>query len=197
MPAIAVLAIICGAAFERLLKILPGWIAALLTIATIIFSIWQLPHRFWQVRSDLAFITGRIDAAQYLGENRLQPWLTRIDELQLINELTPRNARIFLLWENRRLYIERECQADSGFEASYNIQVIYDTGNEDRFHAWLLQNHYDYIYNAGMRPWSSEQYLDPRWREEYQSAYDIYRRFVEKYGETVFRKQGELIWIKP
>jgi hypothetical protein len=137
-----------------------------------------------------------MDVKEYLLSRQDRLELLRIDEVLAINEITPPDAKIFMLWENRGLYLDREYFPDISYSASYNKQLISRLGDPDQFYKWLKQNDFDYIYNARLWPWDSDKYLQPETREEFNKAELIYREFVKKYGEIVLKDQGELVKIK-
>jgi len=196
LPAIAVLALISGAAFDRLLKLLPGWGMAAAFAAAIAISAAWMPAGFWDSRTEFKFLSGELDTEQYLIANRDRIGLVRINELMAINQVAPKDAKVFMIWENRGLYLECEYSADSAFEASYAKQLITDLGRPDRLYVWLKANGFDYIYNARLPAWDSYELLPAETREEYARAYAIYREFAGQYGELVFRRNGELVKLK-
>ena len=76
------------------------------------------------------------------------------------------------------------------------IQLIVNLGSADSFHAWLKRNHFSYIYSVDMAAWKQGDYLEPKTRLEFDRADSIYQEFLQKYGEPVFKRQGELIRVK-
>ena len=196
MPGLAFLALFAGGGLDQILarsrKSL-SWTAAALTL---LLSVWFLPARVWRVSEEIQFITGRLDLEEYLLRNRNRVGLRRMDELLSLNRITPPGAKIFMLWENRGFYLQRDYLADSMFEVSYTKHLIARLGAPDNFYHWLKQNRFTYIYNGRTWKWDSDTYLQPETLAEFRKAETIYREFVDQYGQIVFRRQGELIWIK-
>ena len=196
IPGIAALSLISGAAFEKIqgkAGKYPGLAAALLVLC---ISVIYLPARVFKVGDDLNFISGRKSLEKYLVDHSSRLGLLRIDELLEINRVTPAGARLFLLMENRGFYLERDYLADSAFMASYTKQLILNSGSADSFRAWLKQNNFSYIYNVDMPGWKQGGYLAPETRLEHDRADAIYKEFSQKYGEPVFKRQGELVRVK-
>jgi hypothetical protein len=137
-----------------------------------------------------------MNVEQYLLSNSDEIGLMRIDEILEINKVTPADAKIFMLWENRGLYLDREYFPDISYSASFNKQLIVQMGSPDKFYIWLKHNGFDYIYNARLWPWDQDAFLEPDTLQEFRDAETIYIGFLQKYGEVVFRRQGELIRIK-
>jgi len=196
LPGIAVLALIGGGAFQEILQRSGRYFSVILSILALGFSLWSLPAKDWKLSDEMNFLTGRLNLEDYLVRNRDRLGLIRIDELLAINSLTPTDAKLFLLWENRGLYLQRDYLADSLFEVSYTKRLIARLGAEDNFYRWLKANHFSYIYNARSWKWDADQYLQTETREEFRKAEAIYRAWVQKHGQVVFRRQGELIKVK-
>ena len=197
LPGIAVLAILCGAAFDRMLKRLPRWGVAPASVLALALSLTWMPTGFLELRSELRFLAGKTSTEAYLLENRNWKGLVRINELLAINSMVPKDSRVFMLWENRGLYLEPEYLADSAFEASYTKQLIAQMGSAGRLYTWLKANNFAYIYNAWLGPWDADLLMTAETREEYGRAERIYRELTSQYVELVFRKDGELVRLKP
>ena len=196
LPGVAVLALIAGGAFQEILNRGGKHFTVIVSGAALFLSLWFLPARVWQVSEEIKFIAGRLSLEDYLVRNRDRLGLRRINELLALNRLTPPGAKIFLLWENRGLYLRRDYLADSLFEVSYTKHLIAQLGSAENFHQWLKQNHFTYIYNGRTWKWDSDTYLQPETLAEFKQAETIYREFLDQHGQLVFRQQGELIWIK-
>ena len=196
MPGIAVLALVAGAAFTRVLARVNKPLALSIVVFVMVISFARVPRHKYDIRDELKYVTGRISLEQYIANSRDQLGLIRMNELLAINEITPPGSRIFMLWENRGFYLERDYFPDISFNASYNKQLIANMGSAEKFSDWLKQNDFDYIYSGRLWPWDSDKFLQPDTLDEFRQAQEIYRDFVEKYGELVFREQGELVRVK-
>ena len=196
IPGIAALALISGAAFEKIQEKAGKYLGLAAALLVLFISVIYLPARVFKVGDDLNFISGRKSLEKYLVDHENRFGLMRIDELLEINRVTPADARLFLLMENRGFYLERDYLADSAFVASYTKQMMVNLGSADSFYAWLKRNHFSYIYNVDLQAWKQGAYLEPETRLEYDRADSIYQDFVKKYGELVFRRQGELVRVK-
>lgn len=196
LPGLAVLALMAGGAFQEMLPRVgkPGsWVLATVVLC---ISVWLLPARVWKVGDEIRYLGGRLTLESYLLRNQDRLGLMRIGELLSLNRLTPPGARIFLLWENRGLYLQRDYLADSLFEVSYTKHLIAQLGTPENFYHWLRQNHFTYIYNSRTWKWDRDFYLQPETLAEFSKAETIYREFTNQYGQPVFRRPGELIRIK-
>ena len=149
-----------------------------------------------EIRDDLSFITGRTSWEKYLSSHQDRSGLKRIDPLLALNQQTPPGSKIFMLWENRGLYLDRPYLADSGFEASYTKQVIVECGMPEIFEKWLRQNGFSYVYNAWTGPWDQPDYLPKDSLAEFREAEKIYRQFAAQYGEVVSNSGAELVRVK-
>ena len=193
---VAVLSLIAGATTVKMISVCGKYLGFLVGVVAFMLSLSYAPYANFEIKDWLKFIAGRQTTEQYLTSHKSKLGLMRIDEILEINRKTPPGSKIFMLWENRCLYLDRDCLADSSFEASYTKHLMVELGSAEEFREWLVQNDYKYIYNGRLWPWDQDKYLQAETLEEFRRAEAVYQDFLQKYGELVFREQGELVRVK-
>jgi hypothetical protein len=196
LPGIAVLSLMAGGVFREMVERAGRPLALALYVAALLISLGSVPRRAWQIQDEARYIAGRIGLDQYLVVNRDRLGLMRINELLDLNRLTPPDARIFMLNENRCFYLQREFLADSAFEVSYTKHLIAGLGTPENFRQWLDRNGFTYVYNGDAGSWDRHLFLLPEALEEFRAAQNIYEGFKKRYGQVIFRERGELIKIE-
>ncbi len=196
LPGIAGLSLISGAAFSELRNKLGKFLGPALALLVLGLSCWTIPRPDLAVKDKFKYAVGQLSLEQYLLKSSRQLELLKIDELLEVRRLTPPDTKIFLLWENRVLYLDRESLADTVYEASETKHLIASLGSPEKFYQWLKQNQVDYIYNGGSGDWGKLEFLLPETREEFIKAQKIYEEFVPLHGKIIFEKDGQLIKIE-
>jgi len=154
VPAVrlAGLSLLGGGALSRITKFSGKFLGAFMALIILLFSFLLLPLKKMEIRDDLSFITGRTSWEKIpvfapgpfrFEEDRPAPRAKPADSARL---------KIFMLWENRGLYLDRPYLADSGFEAVLYQAGIVECGMPEIFEKWLRQNGFSYVYKCLDRP---------------------------------------------